>query len=214
MRDDGRLTYCSLTPWLTTTSACLRLYADKNYVGMRKLIFIATVSLLLATSASATCPTPPANHGNFFPPFVDWTQDPGCYALSGFISSATVNCFYGGGWSFDPSGLSYAVASFTADQQNIYNASNWSVGSYIEFTSPNASAYDSIELVVVVTHNGVDTRYSIFAHDGTQGSLSGCADQYGVFSAADGDTVSVKIYASNSGNAIIKASYPRIFNMY
>jgi hypothetical protein len=123
-----------------------------------------------------------------------------------------VNCFSGGGWSFDPTGLSYAVTSFTADGHYINNANNWTAGSYIYFDSPGSSAYDWIELVAVVTHNGYDTRYSLFYWDGTMGSLNGCNDHYGIFSAVDGDTVSIKVYASNSGSATIQASYPRIFN--
>jgi hypothetical protein len=179
---------------------------------MRKLAFaLVVLSLSIAGSAFATCPTPPTAY-NFFPPFTNYTQDGDCYSLTGYISSTSVACYTGAGWSFGGPGLSYAVTSFTADGNYIFNANNWSGGSYIYFDSPNASAYDWIELIAVVTHNGYDTRYSLFYWDGTMGSLNGCNDHYGLFSAVGGDTVAIKVYVGNSGNANIQASIPRIFN--
>ena len=181
---------------------------------MKKLtLVLAILSLSITANAFATCPTPPTSPIGT-PPWVNWTQDAGCYSLTGFISSTSVNCFSGGGWSFDASGLSYAVTSFTADGNYIINANNWTSGSYIYFDSPNSSAYDWIEVVAVVTHNGADTRNSLFYWDGTMGSLNGCNDHHGIFSAVAGDTVSIKVYGANSGNATIQASYPRIFNNF
>lgn len=178
---------------------------------MKKVsLFALTLSLLLASHGFATCPTAPTVYQT--PQYVDWTQDSSCYTLTGTISGTTVSCYSGAGWSFDGAGLNYAVASFTADGQYIENNSNWSAASFIELNSPGSSSSDWVELLAVVTHNGSDTPYVLFYWDGSMGSLSGCAQQYGTFSAVGGDTVSIKIYAANSGSATIRASYPRIAN--
>jgi len=177
---------------------------------MKKLIVVtALLSLSLAASAFATCPTAPSPSGFYA---YNYSQDEACYSLTGSISSTSVACYTGSGWSFGGGYFSYAVASFTADGSYLFNANNWAGSSFIYFDSPGATAYDWIELIAVVTHNNADTRYSLFYWDGTMGSLNGCNEHYGLFSASAGDTVSIKVYVSNSGSANIQASIPRVFN--
>jgi len=179
---------------------------------MKKLIVVfALLSLSIAGSALATCPTTPIDHDHEFVPWFEWTQDAACYSLTGYISSATISCPNRPGWSFGGPGLSYAVTSFTANSNYMYNPNNWFADAFFYLDSPDATASDWVELLAVVTHNGTDTAYVLFYWNGSMGSLNGCVNQHNqIFSAAAGDTVAIKIYASNSGNATIQASYPVI----
>jgi hypothetical protein len=60
---------------------------------------------------------------------------------------------------------------------------------------------------------GVPTSTTVFHWDGTMGTLSGCAQQYGLFSASSGQAIDIRVHGRNgSGAATIKASVPRIFN--
>ena len=179
---------------------------------MKKLIVVfALLSLSVAGSALATCPTAPVLHDHEWISWYEYSQDAACYSLTGYISSATVSCPSRAGWSFGGPGLSYAITSFTADGNNMFNPNKWFADAFFYLDSPNTSAYDWVELLAVVTHNGSDTSYVLFYWDGSMGSLNGCVNQHNtVFSAAAGDTVSIKIYAANSGNATIQASYPVI----
>lgn len=172
-------------------------------------LVILALALSFAANAFATCPTPPSGSGPYTNNF---SQDQGCFSTTGSVSSVSVTCYTGSGWSFGGTGQSYVIASFTADGNYIINANNWTGSSFIYLDSPNSSAYDSIELVAVVTHNGFDSRHSLFFWDGTMGGLNGCAEQYGIFSAVAGDTVSIRVYVSNSGSGTIEASVPRVLN--
>lgn len=155
-------------------------------------------------STFATCPTVTYHLYD-----TDYTQDPSCYSLYGSLTSTSVACFTGAGWSWDSGYMSHADVSFT---QSGVLWPNWYAGSYIYFDSPGGTAYDWIEILAVVTHNGIPTYNQVFYWDGTMGSLNGCAQQWGTFSAAAGDTITIKIWGQNSGTANIQASAARIGN--
>jgi hypothetical protein len=132
--------------------------------------------------------------------------------VTGNISTTNVSCSTIGGWSFDGPSFDTVVTSFTADGDYILDPDYWTASTFVYFNSPNATLYDFVELFAVVTHNGNNTRYSLFFWDGTMGSLNGCGEHYGTFSASAGDTITIEIGAWNTGNATIQASFPRIFN--
>ena len=181
---------------------------------MQKLSLFALVvvgSLVAGQAFAQSCPTDPY-YVNMFCGGIDWTQSQSCYSTSSGISTTSPGCwYYDPAWTFTGAYLMTASTSITPASNQV-STSTWSAASFVEFSSPNSSAYDWIELAAIVTHNGSDTRYSLFYWDGTMGSLNGCAQQYGVFSAVAGDTIRVQLNALNAGGATIKASVPRIFN--
>jgi hypothetical protein len=144
-----------------------------------------------------------------------YEQDPACYTVTTGVSSTTVGCFYGGGWSFNDNWPMNVHTEFTLQTGDpIQNPNNWDIGSFIEFNSPSHSAYDWIGISVYVYHpNNTVSSYSIFYWDGTMGSLSGCAQQYGTVTAHTGDTIKIQINSSNgTAGATIKASVPQVTN--
>jgi len=181
---------------------------------MRKLALLALLlvaSLFAAPVFAQSCPTQPSAVQIFCGGY-DWTQAQSCYSTTAGVSTTSPGCwYYDPAWSFSAAWTMSASTTITASSTYMYTSS-WSAASFIEFSNGNNSAYNWIELVAVVTHNGFDSRYSLFYWDGTMGSLNGCAQQYGTFSAVSGDTISVRLYALNADGATIKASVPRIFN--
>jgi hypothetical protein len=181
---------------------------------MKRIALVALVLLgvFVAGNASAqSCPTSPQEVSGFCGGW-NWNQDQSCYSVTSGVSAVSPGCsFYDPAWTFTGAYLMSASTSITPASSNMASSTGWSAASFVEF-SGSSSAYDWIELVAVVTHNGYDARYSLFYWDGTMGTLNGCAQQYGVFSASAGDTVSVRLYALNANGATIKASVPRIFD--
>ena len=178
------------------------------------LIFIVLFLTLAAGAALAQCPTSPSYGACCGVTWVNWTQDQSCYSATAGVSADTVSCYYGAGWKFDGNYTTYVTTSFTPTSSQVYNPNNWSGGSFIELNSPSASAYDWVELAAYVYHpNNTVSQYSLFFWDGSRGNLSGCAQQYGLFSASAGDTIVIRINALNgSGTATIRASVPTIFD--
>jgi hypothetical protein len=173
---------------------------------------VVVVLLLLGTgNAFAQCPsiTGPYSSGS-----ISWYVyglDDSCYTKTTGVSSTTVGCYYGSGWSFTDNWPMNSHTEFTIGANDPVSTL-WTVGSFIEFNSPSHSAYDWIGISVYVYHpNNTVSSYSIFYWDGTMGSLNGCAEQYGIFYATHGDTVRVQINSSNGTTAAtIKASIPRV----
>lgn len=182
---------------------------------MKKLALGIVVVLQFYThNAFAQCPTAPTTY-IINPPENNYTQDASCYSLTSGISSTSINCYSGSGWSFDGAYFMYAATSFAPQSGYVCNANNWSAGSFIEFNSPTGSAYDWIELAAYVQHqDSTVSQYSLFYWDGTMGTLSGCAQKYGLFSANVGDTVTIRLNSTNATGATIRASIPRIFDEF
>jgi hypothetical protein len=176
------------------------------------LSFIVVLLLLGTGNAFAQCPS---ITGPFFQGTHSWdvySLDESCYTKTIGVSSTTVGCYYGSGWTFTDNWPMNSHTEFTIGANDPVILNNWNAGSFIEFNSPSNSAYDWIGIAVYVYHpNNTVSSYSIFYWDGTMGTLSGCAEQYGSFSATNGDTVKVQINASNGTTAAtIKASIPRV----
>lgn len=181
---------------------------------MKKLsLSVVVILLLLGTgNAFAQCPT---ISGPYYQGIHSWDvygMDDSCYTKTIGVSSTTVNCYGGSGWSFTDNWPMNSHAEFTIGATDPVVLNSWTASSFIEFNSPSSSASDWIGIAVYVYHtNNTVTPYSIFYWDGTMGTLSGCAEQYGTFSATNGDTVKVQINASNGTTAAtIKASIPRV----
>jgi len=169
---------------------------------MKKLSLFVVV-LLVSGTAFATCPTPPF--------FCNYSQDQSCYTGSGNVSNATADCFGFPSFSFG-SGTGYRQASFTIGANDcILNPNRFDVTAYIDFDSPGGTSLDNFEIDADVTHpNNTVSRYTILYWSGAYGSLSTC-DYHattGYFPATHGDTVTVYIRGTNSGNAKIKISVP------
>jgi hypothetical protein len=79
-----------------------------------KKLSLGIVVILLsfgARIAFAQCPTAPTSY-IINPPEDNYTQDASCYSLTSGISSTSVNCYSGSGWSFDGAYFMYASTSF------------------------------------------------------------------------------------------------------
>lgn len=184
---------------------------------MKKLsLLLVVVCLLLGTgNAFATC------HPSAYGPYTIgslsyylYDQPQNCYSLTSGVSNDVVGCNYVNGWSFSGAYLMNASTTFTLTSSDpIINSNKWLVGSNIEFNSPAADAYNWVQLAVYVYHpNNTVSQYSIFYWDGRDGTLSGCPERSGYFSADVGDTVTIQINALNTAGGTIRASTPTLFN--
>ncbi len=89
----------------------------------------------------------------------------------------------------------------------------WSATVWVDFSSPNQSYYDNVTGTLVVTHNGVNTWYTIFSFYGSSSSSQSCTRQDVNFSATNGDTITITISSTKfNSNAVIKPSIPFVFN--
>jgi len=88
----------------------------------------------------------------------------------------------------------------------------WNLGSWVEFNSPSQTILDSLNVSVDVEHpNSTISHYDAIYWNGTYGNLSVCSPiNWTDFSAHTGDTITVVVEASNSGNATINISVPKI----
>lgn len=173
---------------------------------MRKL-FVTAIIALLAHNTFATCTPPTSNQFG-----ISYTQDQSCYTGMGLVSSSSIYCFTEPSWDFGW-GNPYRTVSFTIGPNDpVWNPNKFTVGAWIDFYSPSGSMSDSIQIEVDVTHpNNTTTNYTPVYWNGTYGSLSSCSgQQWGYFTANTGDTVTVTVLATNSGNASITVSVPGI----
>jgi hypothetical protein len=100
------------------------------------------------------------------------------------------------------------------NQQLPLYGTKWAIESWIDFTSPNGTAGDNFEIDIDVQHPDYSvSRYTLLYWNGADGSISACG--HGPFStyfyANTGDTVTITVRATNSGNATIVVSTPRLF---
>ncbi|HYK02207.1 MAG TPA: hypothetical protein VE974_10655 [Thermoanaerobaculia bacterium] len=124
------------------------------------------------------------------------------------MNGATLSCYSLGAYTPNLQTPSWVRYTFTADQ----NFSNWTADAFVDFDDPNNSSSNWVDAWAHVDHNGVNTSYHLFYHDGSIGDLS-CSRPWGSFSAVDNDTVTIEFtsYRANS-NTTIKIGYPNIFD--
>jgi len=162
----------------------------------------------LAGSAMASCPTAPVGPYYIgFSEFYDYSPDPSCVTISGNITSTTINCGedgYSYGTVFPTETVSY---TFTADPNK--TLSTWSAGSTFQFSDPNDSWWDQINMQASVLHNGSWTNTTLFSHYGSDGTdYTSCAGAGGTFHAVGGDTITISITVSKEfANALIQSGY-------
>lgn len=184
------------------------------------LVFLSILTLVALNAFADQCPTPPS------PPyfwnglnFVDYSQDPSCYAFygSGGYTATTLDCGYGG-WQLTNGNYSAMRASFTIGPNDpIRNSSHWRVGTSLTAISPAQTWFDYFALTIYVTHPNntppMDT-YTMFTWNGSQGDLNGCnlvEETY--FSANTGDTVTIEERATILGSgATIKVTPVTVSN--
>lgn len=121
-----------------------------------------------------------------------WSKDPG-------INWETPNSCNSGGWSFEAFSqtLSQSLTVGTNDQ----GGSGWQLGWHLDFSSPQASGWDVLQVTVSVLHNGQYTNYR-YSHNGTQGDMT-CGIPYINFTAQNGDTISIT-FTGSRGNTDAK----------
>jgi hypothetical protein len=183
---------------------------------MKSLSLAFVVVLFSAGAAFATCPTPPSGRQGSYPYYLyNYTQGQTCYSTSGNVSSGASLCGTSDpGWQFG-SGTSTASASYTLGQSDpILDPNDWEIDAWIDLTSPGGTSADRVEVDVDVTHpNNTVSYYTLYFWSGASGNLSSCnGGHYKIFSANTGDTITITVAATNSGNATIKVSVPELFN--
>jgi hypothetical protein len=178
---------------------------------------IAILSLLLAAmvapdALAQSCPTPPSGPqcigGSLC--WYTYTPDDSCPTVSG-----------SNGWSGDymcysrpsvHSAVGWASINYEFTVDSSANFGNWSAETSIDFSDPNSSTANAVEIWAGVTHNGQTTYTLLDSWDGADGSAS-CETIWGTFSAQDNDHVSITVYLYRlHSNAAVEASYPRIFS--
>jgi|ERR1041385_7178527 hypothetical protein len=181
---------------------------------MKKVRSIAAAALLslAAVSASALC-----NPSIYFT--YQYYVLPSCYTTSGNVSSHTLSCSSEVGWSFgqaQQNAPATAIASFQPQTGHVQNANHWTVVSWFEVNSPDASWWDHAEINVDVRHSDNSHSYynSLIWWNGSQASDNGCTSRTsGYFAANVGDTITVTVEAVNpAGNATINIAAPIIIN--
>jgi hypothetical protein len=175
---------------------------------MKTLALAVLVVALVVPNALATCPTAPS--GPFWSgghSWFDWSPDPACLSTNN-MNGSTLSCYSFGAYSPTLQQPSWVRYSFTADQ----NYSTWSADAFVDFDDPNNSSSNWVDAWAYVNHNGVNSSYHLFYHDGSIGDL-GCARPGGTFSAVDGDSVTIEFSSyRNNSNTTIKIGYPNIFD--
>jgi hypothetical protein len=187
---------------------------------MKKLSLSVVVILLLLGTGNAFAQCHPTVDGQFSSGGSVWavySLDPSCYSTTdGVTTISSMSCSYNPGFEFGGAYLMNAHRTFTLNSNDtILNPNGWTASSFVEFNNTSGSVYDWIQLAAYVYHpNGSVSSYSLFYWDGTMGSLNGCGQQYGIFSANVGDTVTIQLNGSDPHGATIRASVPRIINQY
>lgn len=133
-----------------------------------------------------------------------------CAVTDGNVSTTTMSC---NSWP----GHQFTTGSGSVDYQMTvpygHGSSCKDVQLYVDFSDPSAYASDAIVGSVKVTHNGSVSYYHTFLqHTGDQGSLSCSIIHNGTFSAADGDTIEVQVWANNYTGATMKVTAPLIWD--
>lgn len=183
---------------------------------MRKLSLVASLVFCFAQfSAYAICTSPSGPYNVGYGWYYNYTQARSCYSGSGNVTNTTINCPGDDAWSFG-SGNSYRQMSFTLTSGlPIENPAKWDIGSWVNFSSPGGTSSDNFEIDIDVQHPDYSvSRYTLTYWSGAYGSINACShgafDRF--FSANTGDIVTITVRASNSGNATIEVSVPRLFN--
>jgi hypothetical protein len=153
----------------------------------------------LATYNCSSAPTPGSYFGYSWQeyiinPLVD--SDTSCWSVNSFVSATTLsNCSATqAGWEFTSYTLGALIRTVNVGA-NDSGSSNWDFGFELDFTDPNGSPYDYINVSVVVTHGGVRSTVASYYHDGSLGNIY-CGHPVLSFSAVNGDEV--KIYLTGS----------------
>lgn len=189
---------------------------------MRITRFTAVVLTLILCSvqAQASCPSIWL-HSCCGTSWYEFDVDSSCLDSSG-VSTTTLSCSIAG-YDHGFGSRNYTTWTYTipADgtpinaNQTYYKLPNWAASVWVDFSSPNQSYYDNMTGTVTVTHNGVNTWYTIFSFSGNVSSSQSCARQDVTFSATNGDTITITISSTKfNSNAVIKASLPVVFNQY
>jgi hypothetical protein len=170
---------------------------------------VLAVAVAVAPQMFATCPTPPQTYYIFPYSFDDYSPDPSCVSATGSVSNSTLWCYNYPAWSI---GSNVALIRYTFTSQNTY--SFWEMDALVEFNDPTNSTSNWFEMWAYVTHNGSTTSTLLYSWDGTDGDIS-CQRPGGSFSAANGDSVEIAIYArKQSSTANIQISAPYIYAYY
>ena len=179
----------------------------KKHLMLLSFVLVA----LSAAHAYATCPTAPTYYfiggsGQWY----DYSPDTSCVVAYGSPtpSSGSLWCYNEPAWT---TGTGWANVSYTFQplQNQVFNT--WEASALVEFSDPNNSTGNYVQLWATVTHNGSTSYHLLDSHNGSQGAMS-CDQLTGTFSAAVGDDVTIDVYSYKANsNATIQAGIPRIY---
>jgi hypothetical protein len=161
---------------------------------MRKFILAFVYSLAITGTAFADCASPTAYGSCCGGSWVEYSQPIGnsCWTLDAALTSTTLSCYWGPS-GYDFRGFSqHATRSFTVADSG---TTHWEISFRTDITDPSASWWTQLDARVSVVHNGTNTVYYVYYHNGTQGDVS-CASPYYDFTATQGDTITIDFNGS------------------
>lgn len=180
---------------------------------IRLLSLFVVVALSAGNAFAQSCPTAPTYYSlGGGAQWYDYTPDTSCVVAYGSPtpSASTISCYNEPAWT---TGTGWANISYTFSPLSGQVLNSWEAKAYYDFTDPNGSASNVIELWATITHNGSTSYFLLDSHDGTQGDV-GCGELLGTFSAAVGDQVTIEVYSEKANsNATIKGGKPHIFSV-
>ncbi len=180
--------------------------------SMRSAVVALLLTFALPYNLYAACPNinSGACCGTFWYEYAFTTS---CAGTSGSVSNSTLSCYSTPAHSFTGTGtVTYSYTIGASDP--IINSNHWSASIFVDFDDPNNSQFNTLNITVGVTHNGVTTSNTLLSWNGQSGDLSCSREDFWYFSAVAGDTISVTISATNfnSGSTTIKTAAPILFN--
>jgi hypothetical protein len=172
---------------------------------MRQIAVLLSLIVALAYPGSAfACNSP--QFVAFGPGFWEYVPDnhlnscgnTTCWTFTSALSCSTGNLSCGAtGWCATAM-YQHITQSFTVGASD-NGTSTWEAFYTYDLNSPGGYWFDQITVDVTVLHNGQYHTYSS-GHNGTQGNVS-CGSGDTVFTAYNGDTVSISINMSRSDTA-------------
>jgi hypothetical protein len=166
----------------------------------------AVFSLLLAALAvgpayaTTDCNAPSYTYFSYvdYSPEQLWEQKStwDCWSLSSGLTAATMNYWNTPGFEVT-SNTASATRNFTVSASG-----NYEVSIAIELLDPHHSSSNILYATAMVYHPGSGTTvHDIYFHDGSQGDTTGTSFDSGLFSAVEGDTITIYIAGGTSFNS-------------
>lgn len=170
----------------------------------------AAAMMLLAPPAFAACPDVSGPYCLSTCWFL-FEQAPSCAGTTGNVSSTTSSCYNNTPVLQFGTGSSSATYSFVLDHDYVSGEGDIELR-FVEWNDPNASIYNTLTATISVTHNGTTTSQQFYSINGTQ--TNNCQWAWGLFSAQNGDTITVTVNTTINNSNVTARVGPALFYAY